>query len=85
MLTAALINFFVSKKLYQVAKEEDSMALEADALHLKTDVYTSLGVGFGILLIKITGFVVLDSIVAILVALLIIKSTMNYAKMHLSI
>jgi len=80
MLTAALVNFFVSKKLYQVAKEEDSMALEADALHLKTDVYTSLGVGFGILLIKITGFVVLDSIVAILVALLIIKEAHELCK-----
>lgn len=73
MLIAALINFGVSKKLYKVAKEEDSMALEADALHLKTDVYTSLGVGLGLLLIKFTGFVILDPIVAIVVALLIVK------------
>jgi cation diffusion facilitator family transporter len=73
MVISAIINFFVSKKLYRVSKEEDSMALEADALHLKTDVYTSLGVGIGIFLIKITGLIVLDSIVAILVALLIIK------------
>ena len=56
------------------------MALEADALHLKTDVYTSLGVGFGILLIKLTGFVMLDSIVAILVALLIIKEAWELCK-----
>jgi len=73
MTVAALVNFFVSKIIYKVAKEEDSMALEADALHLKTDVYTSLGVGIGILLIKLTGFMMLDSIVAILVALLIVK------------
>ncbi|MGE4508097.1 MAG: cation diffusion facilitator family transporter [Eubacteriaceae bacterium] len=51
--------------------EEDSQALAADALHLKTDVYTSLG--FGVLLVKITGFYILDPIVAIMVALLIIK------------
>jgi cation diffusion facilitator family transporter len=56
-----------------VAQEEDSMALEADALHLKTDVYTSLGVAIGLVLIKLTGLPVLDPIVAILVALLIIK------------
>ena len=56
------------------------MALEADALHLKTDVYTSLGVGFGILLIKITGFIMLDSLVAILVALLIIKEAWELCK-----
>lgn len=80
MLVAAVVNFFVSKILYKVAKEEDSMALEADALHLKTDVYTSLGVGFGILLIKITGFIMLDSLVAILVALLIIKEAWELCK-----
>jgi cation diffusion facilitator family transporter len=70
---SAVVNAFVSAKLYNVAKEEDSVALEADALHLKTDVYTSMGVAFGLVLIKITGIAVLDHIVAILVALLIIK------------
>lgn len=73
MLVASVVNILVSRKLYQVAREEDSMALEADALHLKTDVYTSLGVALGLLLIKLTGMVILDPIVAILVALLIIK------------
>lgn len=80
MLISALINFFVSRKLYKVSQEEDSMALEADALHLKTDVYTSLGVGAGILLMKLTGLFILDSIVAILVALLIIKEAWELSK-----
>lgn len=80
MLISSLINFFVSRKLYKVSKEEDSMALEADALHLKTDVYTSLGVGIGLLLIKLTGLVILDSIVAMLVALLIIKEAFELCK-----
>lgn len=80
MFTSALVNFIVSKKLYQVAREEESMALEADALHLKTDVYTSLGVGVGILLIKLTGFTVLDPVVAILVAVLIIKEAWKLCK-----
>lgn len=73
MLFGALVNFLVSRKLYKVSVEEESMALEADALHLKTDVYTSLGVGIGLLLIKLTNLYILDSIVAIAVALLIIK------------
>lgn len=73
MLGASAVNVLVSRKLYQVSQEEDSMALEADALHLKTDVYTSLGVAAGLLLIKLTGILILDPIVAILVALLIIK------------
>lgn len=80
MIVAALVNFFVARKLYKVAKEEDSMALEADALHLKTDIYTSLGVGVGIFLIKVTGLLILDSIVAILVALLIIKEAWGLCK-----
>lgn len=80
MAVSAIINLLVSRKLYEVAKEEDSMALEADALHLKTDVYTSFGVGIGILLIKLTGFTILDSIVAILVALIIIKEAWELCK-----
>lgn len=73
MVFASIVNAIISKVLYKVAKEEDSIALEADALHLKTDVYTSLGVGVGLLLIKITKISILDPIVAVLVALLIIK------------
>lgn len=80
MVISALVNFFVSKELYKVAKEEDSMALEADALHLKTDIYTSIGVAIGILLIQITGILMLDSIVAILVAVLIIKEAWELSK-----
>jgi cation diffusion facilitator family transporter len=80
MVVAAIVNFIVSRQLYKVSQEEDSMALEADALHLKTDVYTSLGVGAGILLIKLTGIKQLDSVVAILVALLIIKEAWELTK-----
>ena len=57
------------------------MALQADAWHLRTDVYTSLGVMFGLLVIWIAGIISptpnlswLDPVVAIAVALLIIKA-----------
>lgn len=73
MVISAVVNIIVSRILYKVAEEEDSIALKADALHLKTDVYTSAGVAFGLLLIKITGIEFLDPIVAISVACLIIK------------
>ena len=72
MLICALVNFFVSKRLHKVAKETDSIAMEADSLHLKTDIYSSLGVCFGLLLIWITGLTFLDPIVAIIVALFIL-------------
>ncbi|MBN1471542.1 MAG: cation transporter [Syntrophaceae bacterium] len=44
MFVSAVINYFVSRRLFQVGKEADSIALEADAWHLRTDVYTSFGV-----------------------------------------
>jgi cation diffusion facilitator family transporter len=75
MAVSAVVNTLVSRKLYQVAKKTESIALEADALHLKTDVYTSAGVAVGLLLIWITGWHFLDPIVAIIVALLIIKES----------
>ncbi|MCF8296886.1 MAG: cation diffusion facilitator family transporter [Saprospiraceae bacterium] len=86
MFISAIVNFFVSRRLYKVAIEADSIALEADALHLKTDVYTSAGVGFGILFIWIADyfwkadFYFLDPIIAILVALLILKEAFNLFK-----
>jgi len=77
MILSAIANIVVSKIIYKVAKQEDSIALEADALHLKTDVYTSFGVALGLLLIKLTGIAILDPIAAILVACLILKEAWN--------
>lgn len=73
MLISALVNTYVSRRLYKVARATNSVALEADALHLKTDVYTSLGVSIGLALIIVTGINWLDPIIAILVALFIIR------------
>ena len=75
MFVSALINIIISRRLYKVAKETDSIALEADALHLKVDVYTSFGVAIGLLLIMVTGYRILDPIVAILVAILILRES----------
>jgi cation diffusion facilitator family transporter len=73
MLVSALVNIIVSGRLYKVARATKSVALEADALHLKTDVYTSLGVAVGLGLIMITKINWLDPAIAILVALFIIR------------
>ena len=75
MLVSAVINTIVSRRLYKVAKKTNSVALEADALHLKTDVYTSLGVAAGLGLILITKINWLDPVVAILVALFILRES----------
>ena len=75
MFVSAGVNALVARRLYKVAKEEDSVALEADALHLKADVYTSLGVGAGLFLIWLTGLTFLDPVVAIVIAVLILKES----------
>jgi cation diffusion facilitator family transporter len=80
MFVSAVVNLIVSRRLFKVAKETDSVALEADALHLKTDVYTSLGVCVGLLLIWITRVSLLDPIVAILVACLILYESFTLLK-----
>lgn len=72
---SAIVNFFVSRRLYRLAKATDSIALEADALHLKTDVYTSLGICLALALIWLTGWNWLDPAIAIMVAGLIIKES----------
>jgi cation diffusion facilitator family transporter len=80
MLISAGVNLYVSKSLYKVAIETGSIALEADALHLKTDVFTSLGVGLGLLLIWITGLHFLDPIVALCVAVFILLEAWRLLK-----
>lgn len=77
---SAVANLFVSTQLMRVAKRTDSVALEADALHLRTDVYTSAGVFLGLLLMKITGWTIFDPIIAIIVALLILKTAYDLTK-----
>jgi len=72
MAVSAVVNALVSRRLYKVAKLTDSVALEADALHLKTDVITSAGVALGLALMWLTGWYILDPLIAILVAMLII-------------
>lgn len=80
MAVSALANYLVSRHLLSVAIKTDSVALEADALHLRTDVYTSVGVLGGLVAIKLTGITMLDPIVAIVVALMIIKAAWDLTK-----
>jgi len=81
MLISVMANLIVSKNLFKVGKETDSIALMADAWHLRTDVYTSLGVFGGLAVIFAGGFVLpgvdlrwVDPVAAIGVALLIIRA-----------
>jgi len=78
---SALLNTFVSQMLFRVARKTDSVALEADAWHLRTDVWTSAGVALSLTAIWVgrrvapeTALHWLDPVAAILVALLILHA-----------
>ena len=67
-VAASTINFFVARVLLRAGKKYDSITLEADAKHLMTDVWTSVGVIAGVAAVAITGWLRLDPIIALLVA-----------------
>ncbi len=66
---ATAINFGVAIALRRAAKRFDSIALEADSRHLMTDVVTSVGVVIGVGAVALTGWLVLDPLIAIAVGL----------------
>jgi cation diffusion facilitator family transporter len=67
------MNWLVSGYLFRVARETESVALEADAHHLRVDVLTSLGVAVGLVVGALTGWTVLDPLIAVGVALFIMR------------
>ena len=70
---SSVLNGLLAWVMFDAAKTHRSIALEADAKHLVTDVWTSVGVVIGIGLVSITGWLWLDALVAIGVALNILK------------
>lgn len=69
---AALINFGVARVLMKAGRQYRSISLEADAYHLMTDVWTSIAVIAGVGMVALTGWLRLDPLIAIAVALNII-------------
>jgi cation diffusion facilitator family transporter len=81
---SALVNWYVSNRLFKVGKQSESIALESDAWHLRTDVYTSLGVFIGLILIRLTGITIIDPLIAIGVAIVIMKAAYDLTRRSLS-
>jgi cation diffusion facilitator family transporter len=69
---ASVINLATSRILMGVGKKYKSITLEADAHHLRTDVWTSAGVILGVGLVWATGWLWLDPVIALLVAMNIV-------------
>ena len=69
---ASLINLGVAQVLLRAGKQHNSITLEADSHHLMTDVWTSVGVVSAIGVVGLTGWLILDPIIAIAVGLNIV-------------
>jgi len=80
-IAASLINFGVARILLRAGKRHNSITLEADAHHLMTDVWTSVGVLGGVGLVALTGWQILDPIVAFIVAANIVWSGIRIVRM----
>lgn len=74
---SSVLNGVLAWVMFGAAKAHRSIALEADAKHLVTDVWTSVGVVIGIGLVSLTGWLWLDAVVAIAVALNILKEGLH--------
>ena len=72
-VAAIVINVIVAWRALRVSKSEDSIALEAAGRHMLADVWSSIAVLVGLVLVRFTGLNILDPIVALLVAVLIAR------------
>lgn len=71
---AALLNWGVARVLLRAGRDYHSITLEADAQHLMTDVWTSAGVVVAVAAVSLTGWQILDPLIAIVVAGNIVRS-----------
>jgi len=74
MLVSIIVSVLLSRHLLKVSRTTDSIALEASARNIAADVYSAAGVLAGLVVIRFTGLNILDPIIALLVALLILKA-----------
>jgi cation diffusion facilitator family transporter len=82
---SVVANLVVSGVLMQKAREHESLALEGDAAHLRTDAMTSAGVLFGLALVELTGAAALDAITALVVAVAIVAAGLRIIRRSSSV
>lgn len=71
---AGLINIFLGLYLLKIGKAHKSEAMLASGSHVLTDVWSTVGVFLGLLLVKWTGWLWIDPVVALMMAVLLLKA-----------
>jgi cation diffusion facilitator family transporter len=74
MLASIIVSIFLSRHLFKVSRATDSIALEACARNIAADVYSAAAVLAGLVAVRFTGLNILDPIIALVVALVILKA-----------
>lgn len=85
VLSSIFIDFTRSRALSKVAKKHNSQALEADALHFSTDIWSSTVVLFGLIAYQFLGWVVADSIAALFVACIVLYVSFQLGKKSIDV
>lgn len=80
MVFGAVVNLIIGRMIQRVGEETKSVAMKSNALHLLTDVYTSVGVAVSLLLVSATGMNFLDPLIAIFIAIFIMKEAFKLGK-----
>lgn len=80
MAAGAIINLVVGRVVKKVGEDIQSVAMRSNALHLLTDVYSSVGVAIGLVLVSLTGFHILDPLIGIAIAIYIMKEAISLGK-----
>jgi cation diffusion facilitator family transporter len=74
MIVSIAASFFLSRHLRQVARTTGSTAIDASARNIGADVYSAAGVLIGLVMVRLTGLVVLDPIIALIMAGFVLKA-----------
>jgi len=80
MVVSIVVSIFLSRHLLRVSRAVDSIALQANARNIAADVYSAAAVLVGLIIVRFTGLSVLDPVIALLVALLILKVAYDVLK-----
>ncbi len=81
---AGILNFIMGVYLIKQGKLLNSITLEADGKHLKTDAYTSAGLVLGLFIIKFTSYYILDSVISLILGFLILYNGYHLIRKSIS-
>jgi cation diffusion facilitator family transporter len=74
MVISIVASFLLSRHLRRVAKTTGSTAIDASARNISADVYSAAGVLLGLLVVRLTNLVILDPVIALLMAVFVLKA-----------